>query len=116
MSVVGELTIPPESFALEHALSTVPEVTLEADRLATHGPDEVFPFFWAIGDDLATFQQALEDDPSTTAVSVAEETGEEVLYRVEWQQDILDPIHQMIDHHAAISEAKAQDGQWRLRL
>lgn len=116
MSVVGEFTIPAESFVLEHALSTAPDITLEADRLATHSPDEVFPYFWAIGGDLELFQQALEDDPTTTAVSVAEETDKEVLYRLEWQRDVLDLIQQMIDHHAAISEAKAQDGQWHLRL
>lgn len=116
MSAVGEFTISTESFALGHALSTVPDIILEADRLATHAPDEVFPFFWATGDDLELFQQALEDDPTTTAVSVAEKTDKEVLYRLEWRQDVLDLIQQMIDHHAAISEAKAQDGQWHLRL
>ena len=116
MSVVGDFTIPAESFALEHALSTVPEMTMEADRLASHSPDEVFPFFWATGGDFEGFQQALEDDPTTTAVSVAEETEDEVLYRFEWNQDVLDLIKEIIDHHASIAEATARDGQWHLRL
>lgn len=116
MSIVGEFTISAESLALKYALSTVPEMTIEADRLATHSPNEVFPFFWAIGSDFETFQQALKDDPTTTAVSVAEETEDEVLYRLEWRQDVLDLVKEMVDHHAAISEATAQGGQWHLRL
>lgn len=116
MSIVGEFTIPAESFALEHALSTVPEMTLEADRLASHGPNQVFPFIWATGGDFESFQQALEDDPTTTAVSVADEMEDEVLYRLEWSQDFLDLVQEMVDHHAAMLETKAADGQWRLRL
>lgn len=116
MSVVGEFTIPAESFILDHALATVPEMTIEADRLASHSPREVFPFFWATGGDFETFQRALEDDPDTTAVSVAEETNDDVLYRLEWRQEVLDLVQEMVDHHAAISEATARDGRWHLRL
>lgn len=116
MSVVGDFTISAESFVLEHALSTVPEMTLEADRLASHSPDEVFPFFWATGGDFETFQRALEDDPTTTDVSIVQETEEDVLYHLQWSQDVLDLIQDVIDHQAAISEATGHDEQWDLRL
>lgn len=116
MSVIGEFTIPAESFVLEHALSSNPEMTLEADRLASHSPEEVFPFFWATGGNFDEFQQALEDDPTTTDVSVAEATDDDVLYRLEWDRDVLDLVQQMIDHHAAISEASARGEKWTLRL
>lgn len=116
MSVVGNFTIPAESFALGHALSAVPEMTIEADRLATHGPEEVFPFFWATGGDFGKFKDALEDDPTTTDVTIAEETDDTVLYRFEWRQDFLDLVQQMVDHHAAVSKASAQNDEWHLRL
>ncbi|WP_232687082.1 bacterio-opsin activator domain-containing protein [Halobacterium zhouii] len=116
MSVVGNFTIVAESFALDHALSTAPDVTVEADRLASHSPQEVFPFLWAADGDLEGFQRALEDDPTTTSVSVAEETENELLYRLEWSEEFQDLIQQMVDHHAAILEAKARSGRWHLRL
>lgn len=116
MSIVGEFTIPANGFALDHALSTVPETTIEADRLASHSTMEVLPFLWATGGDLATFQQALEDDPTVTAVTVAEETDDEVLYRMEWCPDFCDLMNEIVDHHAAITEATARDGQWHLNL
>jgi hypothetical protein len=47
MSVVGDFRIPAGSFALEHALSATPGTRIEADRMASHSPEEVIPFLWA---------------------------------------------------------------------
>lgn len=54
MSVVGDFSIPTNAFALEEALSTVPEMTIKADRLASHSPKEVFPFLWGSGGNSST--------------------------------------------------------------
>lgn len=116
MSVVGDFTIPAEAFALEQALSTVPEMTIEADHLASHSPREVFPFLWASGRDLERIQGALADDPSVTEVSIADETEDEALYRMVWGDSFCELIHDMVDHHAAILDASAQADQWKLRL
>jgi predicted DNA binding protein len=116
MSVVGDFTISTEAFVLDHALSAVPGVTIETDRLASHSPQEVFPFLWATNGEFDRFYQALDEDPSVTRVSVAEETENTMLYQLEWVDEFHDLIHQMVDHHAAILDATAHDGQWHLRL
>lgn len=116
MSVVGDFTISAEAFALDYALSTAPDVTVEADRLGSHSPREVFPFLWVTNGDFDRFGQALDDDPTVTSYSIAEETDDEVLYRLEWVDEFHDFVHQMVDHHAAILNAKARDGRWHLRL
>lgn len=116
MSVVGGFTIPTDAFALEDALAAVPEMTIEADRLASHSPKEVFPFLWARGGDFDRFSRALEDDSSVVAADIVDETDDEVLYRLEWDDAFRDLVHEMIDHHAVIIEATACDDQWNLRL
>lgn len=116
MSVVGDFTVPAEAFALAHALSAAPDVVLEADRLASHSPREVFPFLWATGEDVEAFFRALDDDPTVTSASVADETDEEVLYRLEWSDSVLDLVHQIVDHHAAILDASVEGGRWYFRL
>jgi predicted DNA binding protein len=116
MSVVGDFTIPTTAFALDHALSTVPEVIVEADRLATHSPAEVLPFLWGTDGDSETFLHALREDPTISDADIAEEAGDEVLYRVEWSEPVHKLVHEMVDHHAAILEARAQGDQWTLRL
>lgn len=116
MTIVGDFTIPAEDFALDHALSTTPEMIVEADRLASHSPKEVFPFLWGTDGDGEAFFDALGDDPTVTDASIADETGEEVLYRLEWSGTVCDLVHELVDHHAAILEARAQADEWTLRL
>ncbi|MFC4448633.1 bacterio-opsin activator domain-containing protein [Halorussus aquaticus] len=116
MSIIGSFSIPTEAFALEEALSTVPEMTIEADRLASHSPKAVFPFIWAKGGDFDRFSRALENDPTVTVAEIVEETDDEVLYRLEWTDAFCGLVHEIIDHHAAIVEATARDDRWSLRL
>lgn len=116
MSVVGEFTITAEAFALQHALATVPEITIEADRMASHSPNEVFPFLWATGGNFDRFHDALEVDPIVDTVSIADRSGDEVLYRLIWTDEFCELIHDMVDHHAVILEATASADHWNLRL
>ncbi|RBI62439.1 hypothetical protein DMJ13_11280 [halophilic archaeon] len=116
MSVVGDFSIPADAFALEAALSTAPAMTVEADRLASHSPKEVFPFLWATGGDFDRFSYALNADSTVTAANIVEETDNEALYRLEWSEAFCDLVHDMIDHHAAIVQASAHGDQWNLRI
>ncbi|MFC7138366.1 bacterio-opsin activator domain-containing protein [Halosimplex aquaticum] len=116
MSVIGEFTVPAESFALADALRSAPEMRVEADRHATHSPREVLPFLWATGGDFEAFRRELDASPSVETVSVAERTDGERMYRLTWAKPFRDLIHDMIDHHAAIIEAAASGEQWSLRL
>lgn len=116
MSVVGDFTVPAEAFALEKALGQVPAMIVEADRVASHSTMGVLPFLWATGGDGETFTEALAADPTVDSVTVADELGDEVLYRLQWHQSVRDLIDAMIDHHAAITRARANDGTWTLRL
>lgn len=116
VSVVGEFTISTSSFALEQALSTVPEMTVEGERLVSHSPEEAFPFLWATDGDFERFEEALRADETVTDVDVAQETESEVLYRMEWTDSYCDLVHEMVDHHAAILEATAKADHWNLRL
>lgn len=116
MSIVGDFSIPAEAFALEHALSTVPEMTVEADHLASHSPEEVFPFLWASDGDVERFTNALANDPTVVDMSIADEMEDEVLYRLEWSDSFHSLVHDIVDHHAAILDARAHRGRWNLRL
>ena len=116
MSVIGDFTVPAESFALADALGSNPAVRLEADRIASHSPREVFPFMWAIGGDFDSFHDELASESAVESVSVDERTDDDVLYRIVWAEPFQELIHEMVDHHAAVVEAAANDRQWTLRL
>ncbi|WP_227378840.1 helix-turn-helix domain-containing protein [Haladaptatus halobius] len=116
MSVVADVTVPADSFTLQHALTTEPEMIVEADRLASHSAEEVMPLLWASGGDFEVFQKAMQDDPTVNNVTVIEESADRVLYQVIWHDEFVDLINEMIDQHASIVEAKAHGEKWRLQL
>lgn len=116
MSVIGEFTVPAESFALERTLEEHPGVHVRADRLATHSTEQVLPFLWASGDEADSFADAVADDPSVEEVTVAQELRDSTLLKLIWEDRVRDVINEMADQHAAIVEARGREGSWRLKL
>ncbi|WP_436910695.1 helix-turn-helix domain-containing protein [Halosimplex marinum] len=116
MSVIGDFTVPAESFALAEPLASHPETKVTANRQATHSPREVFPFLWATGGDLDAFGESLAEAPAVETMSVAERADDAVMFRVVWAEPFQELIHDMVDHHAAIVEASASGDTWSLRL
>lgn len=111
MGVTGSFSVPAESFTLHDALVAAPEVTVEADRIASHSTTEVLPFLWVVDEGSDRFRRALAHDPTVTEYSVAEEMDDEVLYRVQWFEEFRALIDEIVNHHAAILEATARDGE-----
>lgn len=116
MSVITEFTTPAETFALQRTFETVPDVTIEIERLATHSREWVMPFLWATGDDLDAVEQALDADPSIDelqAIDLANSIGQ---FKVEWSEEFQELIDDIIDQHGIMQEAEAADGTWFLKL
>lgn len=116
MSVVVEVTVAADAFALDRTLESHPEMTVEAERLATHSPEWALPFLWASGGDFESFTETMEADPTVQEVHLVEEVGGERLYKVRWVDAVLDLIAEMIDHDAIILNAKGRGGRWQLEL
>lgn len=116
MSVVVEVSVPAESFALADALAAEPDVALEAERVASHSPEWALPFLWATGGDDESFLEAMRGDSTVENVVVIERADADVLYGVEWSDPVQELITEMIDKHAIILEARAQGADWHLRL
>ena len=116
MSVIGEFTVPAEEFALAHALSAVPDMRAEVDRLASHSTMEVMPFVWITGAELQTLESAIEADPSVASFTVADDLDDELLFRIRWSSEVCELVDDMVDHHAAVQRAEAAGGRWKLRL
>ncbi|MDG5760193.1 bacterio-opsin activator domain-containing protein [Natronococcus sp. A-GB1] len=116
MSVVAEFTIPADGFALERTFETVPDATVEIERLATHSREWVMPFLWVTSDDLEAVERALETDPDVEEVrtlNVADDVG---YFNVRWSEEVQRLIDEVVDQHGIVQEAEAKDGRWYLKL
>ncbi|WP_433630800.1 bacterio-opsin activator domain-containing protein [Halomicrococcus sp. NG-SE-24] len=116
MSVIADFTIPAEAFTLQRALTAAPDMTVEAERLASHSAEWALPFLWASSGDFERFHGAMQDDPTVASMAVIEEADSDVLYKIHWSDSVIELVNEMIDQEATILEAQAQAPNWWLRL
>ncbi|USZ70984.1 helix-turn-helix domain-containing protein [Natronosalvus halobius] len=116
MSIVTEFTLPAEAFALEETFETIPNLTIEIERLATHSREWVMPFLWATADDLEAAKAAIRADSSVTEVNTVDRTGNVGYFNVHWTERVQELIDQVVDQHGIVQEAAATNGTWYLKL
>lgn len=113
---VASFSIEPQGFALAHALDEVPEMAIEAERIAAHSTEWVMPCLWAAGGDFDAFDAALDADPTVEEVIEATTVGDEKYYQLEWSGEVIQHIDAAIDKEASILNAEVEHGEWHLRL
>jgi hypothetical protein len=116
MSILAEFTVPAEQFALYETLCTVPEMTVEVERVVAHGPDRIMPYFWTSGGDYEEFEASARDDPSVEDFTRVDEMDDAVLYRANWVRDVESIVYAYTETGAILLDATGKDEHWELRL
>lgn len=114
MSVIAELAVPVDDFALGEALTTVPEMQVELERIVPTG-NGVLPFFWVWGDDVERFVESVQHDPSIDRLTVLDQVNGGALVQAVWteQPGIVEGI---LLSKATLLEVRRQNGVWLFRL
>lgn len=117
MSVLAEFLIPANEFVLTDTLTANPDIRIEIKRVVG-GTEFVTPYFWAVGDDLDSFEDDLRTDPTTREVLILEENqDDERFYRVRWRSAVPNLIEAVSDAKATILEAVNNvDGLWEAKI
>lgn len=110
----ARISVAVENFALSDALEAVPEMDVEAERMAAHSRHWVMPCFWAANGDFEAFDAALADDPTVTNVVSTRTYDEEKFYQVDWADEIKEHLDVCLDRQGSLLHAEATDGEWRL--
>lgn len=114
MSVIIEISVPAEDFALGRVFGALRDLVVEVERLASHGREQVLPFLWVRGGETAAFEAAAADDPTVADLAAIEETEDAGLYVVHWAEDVAAFVDQVVDLNGVVMEAAAWEGEWRL--
>lgn len=114
MSIIAELSISPEEFVLAHALTSVPDATVEIERVAA-AEDHVTPYCWVLSDDLDAFDAALREDDTARDPTRLESDENERLYRVDWHAEDHDFAEALAGTDATVLKAVAND-DWHIRV
>ena len=115
MSVIVEMTVPAEDFALGRSLEGVESTQFELERMVPT-TDAVVPFFWAHNTDPDALETNLEADKDVIDVRMLDELDDRALFRVEWVPDINGLVQSIIEHEAVILEAVGTTDSWEFQL
>lgn len=110
------LTVAVDDFALSHALQAVPEMEVEADRLAAHSRHWVMPCLWTAGGDFEAFDAALEADPTVDTIVTTTEYETEKFYQINWSDEIKQHIDAGLDRQGSLLHAETANDSWRLTI
>lgn len=115
MSVVAYFTVPAEQFVLGEILEVGdgPSVRLESLIPTT---ESVVPYFWVSSEDAEAVESALAESDLVETVAVIDETDSEVLFRVDWAEDIDGLFSLFGDTDAALLEAEGFGDDWGFRM
>ena len=110
------IALSPDDFALPHALETVPEMTVTAERLAAHSRHWVMPCLWAGGGDFDAFDAALDTDPTVDTVVSDTQVDNEKFYLIEWTDGVKQHIDVALDRQGSLLHAGTVGDEWHLRI
>lgn len=117
MSVIVEFKTGSSRLPLATAINEEPDVRLEIERETATIPTMPNMFFWAAGEDVDVFEEALERDPSVAEVRRLSEAGGRVLFWVQVSEDAeVVPYPEWVKLGAEALSGRYYDGQWHNRM
>jgi predicted DNA binding protein len=116
MAVIVRGSIPAEELALNHVLATLPDVSLEVERIIESGEESVMPLVWVRGADRETVDAAVEDDPTVNESAVLAWFEDEHLYRMGWVDRVRLLLGMVTNFEATILDAFGDRDRWQFRV
>lgn len=114
--IIASFSLPHEAVALEQTFEVLPELEVEAERIAAHSRAWVMPCLWAANTQFETVDEVLAADPSVAEIVEAYEFEDEKYYQIDWAEATDERIDAYIDQRGSILDAEADADAWRMRI
>lgn len=115
MSCILEVSIGSEDFVLGRTLNVDLDVTITLEEVIPTG-NRAMPYFWASGDALDEFEEAIEGDPSVEEIHQHLRLSDSALYRAKWTEQIRSLLYSIAEEEGTILDGVGSSGTWRFTL
>lgn len=116
MTVITDITIQSEQFALGRLFDTFPDATVELERLVPLD-GKIIPLFWVEHPDKEGIKAMLRADTLTESVSVFTDLGGRYLFEEVWNEEEINAVViPLIESKADILRAVGTADSWSFRL
>lgn len=116
MAVIVELTLDPEGFPLGQLLTADPGLYVRFEKVVPIG-DQVVPLAWVWGSDMDAFDQRVRASNYVVSLEHLGQTGDRMLYAIEWQVPPDAFFEALIDSNGSILDSFGHSDQdWEFRL
>lgn len=116
MSVVTDVTIPAEAFALATLFEAHEEARIEMERLASHSREWVMPAMWLVAPDPTSAAATIAADPAVEELQLVDVEAERAYATIHWGERVRTVIDAIVDRHGVVRAAEAAAGRWQFTL
>lgn len=114
--IIATFSLPHDAVALEQTFRKLPELEVEAERIAAHSRAWVMPCLWAANTEFDAADDVLAADPSVNKIVDAYEFADEKYYQLDWTDEVDERIDTYVDERGSILDAEATAHGWQLRI
>ncbi|MCL7417539.1 MAG: helix-turn-helix domain-containing protein [Halalkalicoccus sp.] len=115
MTIIADITVPSETFALGRLLDEFPDVTIEIERIVPL-EETIMPLFWVGNADPELIETTFQESPRVNTVARLTTADSRTLFELHWDTDINGVVRALIDTRARILEAEGTVDTWDFRL
>lgn len=87
MATIAEFAIPADDFPLGHIFETLPDVTIEIERVVPTNK-AILPYFWARNVSVDRVRETFETQGALQSFTIVDDLGDQGLVRADWDHDV----------------------------
>lgn len=114
MTIVVDVSVPPDAFALGRTFEVGADVVVELEEVIPTGHHPA-PYFWVSGD-VTAFEAEIRADQSVGEVSREFTVDDTALFHVRWTDRATDLLDAITDADGTILRGTGKDSEWTFTL
>ena len=115
MATVMEFTSPADEFPLGSVFETLPEVTVELERLIPH-ETLIIPYFWVRGAEAEDIETAFEAHSGVTDIRLIDSVEHEYLMRAEWEREYVGVLTALAETNLVVLSGVGTNDGWKFEV